>query len=442
MDSHASGWVKVGPPHRTALAVGVLFMNHPFLPWIAAGIFALAVLHTFSTKYFEHLAHSHPRHAGIWHLLGEVEVVFGLWAMVLAIAMFALAGKVHTLEYLDSRNFTEPLFVFAIMVVAGTRPILQACSVLVQQIARLASLPTAMVNYFLLLSVVPLLGSLITEPAAMTLAALMLRDSVFAARVSERLKYATLGVLFVNVSIGGTLTPFAAPPVLMVAATWQWDLNFMIVNFGWKATIAVLVNAVVVTLLMRRELLGLGEPAIAGMTVPPIMVAIHLAFLLGIVLFAHHPVVFMGLLLFFIGYAGAYAVHQDRLILREALLVAFFLAGLVVLGGQQSWWLQPLLMGLSADAVFYGATALTAITDNAALTYLASQVPGLSDEFKVAIVAGAVTGGGLTVIANAPNPACVAILKGKFDEGFVSAGKLLLAATPPTILAAMAFRLL
>ena len=417
-------------------------MNHTLLPWIAAGIFALAVLHTFSTKYFEHLAHSHPRHAGIWHLLGEVEVVFGLWAMVLAIAMFAMAGKAPTLEYLDSRNFTEPLFVFAIMVVAGTRPILQACGVLVQQIAQLAPLPTAMVNYFLLLSVVPLLGSLITEPAAMTLAALMLRDSVFSARVSERLKYATLGVLFVNVSIGGTLTPFAAPPVLMVAATWQWDLGFMIQTFGWKAAIAVLVNAVLVTFLMRRELLGLGEPAVARMTVPPIMVAIHLVFLLGIVLFAHHPVVFMGLLLFFIGYASAYAVHQDRLILREALLVAFFLAGLVVLGGQQAWWLQPLLMGLSADAVFYGATVLTAITDNAALTYLASLVPGLSDEFKVAIVAGAVTGGGLTVIANAPNPAGVAILKGKFDEGVVSPGKLLLAAIPPTIVAAMAFRLL
>jgi Na+/H+ antiporter NhaD/arsenite permease-like protein len=160
------------------------------------------------------------------------------------------------------------------------------------------------------------------------------------------------------------------------------------------------------------------------------------------VLFAHHPVVFIGLLLFFIGYASAYAAHQDRLILREALLVAFFLAGLVVLGGQQAWWLQPLLMGLSADAVFYGATLLTAFTDNAALTYLASLVPGLSADFQVAIVAGAVTGGGLTVIANAPNPAGVAILKGRFDEGAVHAGRLLWAALPPTLVAALAFRLL
>ena len=417
-------------------------MNHPILPWMAAGIFALAVLHTFSTKYFEHLAHTHPRHAGIWHLLGEVEVVFGLWALVLAISMFALAGRAPTLEYLESRNYTEPLFVFAIMVVAGSRPILQVCRQLVHQMASRTPLPTAMVHYFLLLSVVPLLGSLITEPAAMTLVALLLRDSVFSALVSERLKYATLGVLFVNVSIGGTLTHFAAPPVLMVAATWQWDLSYMLQTFGWKAAIAVCFNATLVTLIMRRELLALGKPTVARMTVPPVVVVIHLCFLLGVVLFAHHPVVFIGLLLFFIGYANAYAVHQDRLILREALLVAFFLAGLVVLGGQQSWWLQPLLMGLSADTVFYGASVLTAFTDNAALTYLASQVPGLEPEFKEAIVAGAVTGGGLTVIANAPNPAGVAILKGKFDEGVVHAGKLLLAALPPAVIAAVAFKAL
>ena len=276
----------------------------------------------------------------------------------------------------------------------------------------------------------------------MTLAALMLRDTVFSGVVSERLKYATLGVLFVNVSIGGTLTPFAAPPVLMVAATWQWDLAFMLQHFGGKATLAVLINATLLTLLMRKELSRVGQPDKVQLSVPPVLVAVHLAFLLGVVVFAHHPVVFMGLLLFFIGYATAYAAHQDRLILREALLVAFFLAGLVVLGGQQAWWLQPLLMGLSADTVFYVATGLTAITDNAALTYLASLVPGLSDEFKVAIVAGAVTGGGLTVIANAPNPAGVAILKGRFDEGAVNPGKLLLAAIPPTVIAGLAFRLL
>jgi Na+/H+ antiporter NhaD/arsenite permease-like protein len=276
----------------------------------------------------------------------------------------------------------------------------------------------------------------------MTLAALMLRDTLFAQAVSRRLQYITVGVLFVNISIGGTLTPFAAPPVLMVAATWNWDLWFMVTNFGWKAAIAVLVNAGVATLLFRRDLGHMDRSdADAGPAVPWPVVAVHLGFLLGVVLFAHYPPVFMGLFLFFMGYAAAYERHQDRLILREALLVAFFLAGLVVLGGLQQWWLQPILMGMDATAVFYGAVALTAITDNAALTYLGSLVQGLSGEFKIALVAGAVTGGGLTVIANAPNPAGVAILRGKFEDHTIHPLGLLLAALPPTLVAVLAFRL-
>lgn len=408
---------------------------------IAAVLFALAVLHTFSTKFFEHLAHTQPRHAGLWHLLGEVEVVFGFWAMVLVVCMFALSGKQETTTYLDTRNYTEPMFVFVIMVIAGTRAILQFAGALVRAVARLLPLPRGMAMYFLVLAFVPLLGSFITEPAAMTLAALMLRDTLFAQAVSRRLQYATVGVLFVNISIGGTLTPFAAPPVLMVAATWNWDLWFMMTTFGWKAALAVLVNAGVATLLFRRELGHMDRSdADAGPAVPWPVVGVHLAFLLGVVLFAHYPPVFMGLFLFFMGYAAAYERHQDRLILREALLVAFFLAGLVVLGGLQQWWLQPVLMRMDATAVFYGAVALTAITDNAALTYLGSLVQGLSEEFKIALVAGAVTGGGLTVIANAPNPAGVAILRGKFEDSTIHPLGLLLAALPPTLVAVLAFR--
>lgn len=419
-------------------------MNAPAtLQLVAAGLFAVALLHTFSTKIFERLARSQPRHAGLWHLLGEVEVVFGFWAMVLMLCMFALQGKAEATAYLDSRNFTEPLFVFAIMVVAGTRPILRACGAAVQTMARLMPLPRGMALYFLLLAFVPLLGSFITEPAAMTLAALMLRDTVLGQPVSNRLKYATLGVLFVNISIGGTLTPFAAPPVLMVASKWNWDLAFMLGTFGWKAAIAVLVNAGGAMLLFRKELVRLGAPQDPDEApVPAAVVAVHVLFLAGIVVFAHHPAVFLGLFLFFLGFTAAYQRHQSPLILREALLVAFFLGGLVVLGGQQQWWLQPLLMKMDANAVFFGATALTAITDNAALTYLGSLVEGLTDDFKVALVAGAVTGGGLTVIANAPNPAGVAILRGKFDDQAISPLGLLLSALLPTIVAMLAFRLL
>ena len=410
------------------------------IQWLAAILFGLAIVHTFSTKFFEHLAHRQPAHAGLWHLLGEVEVVFGFWALVLVVAIFAMEGKESAVAYVRTRNFTEPVFVFAIMVVAGTRPILEVAMAAVRLLAKAIPLRGSIGFYFVVISIGPLLGSFITEPAAMTLAALILSRRIFVHQVSNRLKYVTLGVLFVNISIGGTLTPFAAPPVLMVAEKWQWDIAFMLSTFGWKAAIAVFINALGATVLFRGELMALEPTQNQGklMSVPFPLVLLHFAFLVGLVIFAHYPKIVFALMLFFLGIAHAYEHYQDRLILRESLLVAFFLAGRVVLGGQQQWWLQPVLMSMNSDQVFVGATVLTAFTDNAALTYLGSLVSGLSDEFKYALVAGAVSGGGLTVIANAPNPAGIAILRDHFDEGAISPAGLLLAALCPTLIKTVA----
>lgn len=419
-------------------------MNPTTIEMIGAALFGIAVLHTFSTKYFEKLAHSSPNHAGLFHLLGEVEAVFGFWAMILIVFMFITSGSTEAVGYLDSRNYTEPLFVFAIMVIAASKPILTMAAMIVRGLANIMPMDKQVAYYFLLLSVVPLLGSFITEPAAMTLAALLLRDRFYSQNISSRMQYATLGVLFVNISIGGTLTPFAAPPVLMVAAKWGFDMQYMLTNFGYKAAIAVLFNATVVTFMFAKEVAAMKKPSDSGPKddMPFWVIGVHLFFLVMVVVFAHHPPVFMGLFLFFLGYTSAYQQYQDRLILKEGLLVAFFLAGLVVLGGMQAWWLQDILKGMSTTALFYGATALTAITDNAALTYLGSLVEGVSDEFKYALVAGAVTGGGLTVIANAPNPAGFAILKGYFEDEAINPLGLLAAALGPTIVAVIAFQFL
>jgi len=388
-----------------------------------AALFALAVVHTFATPYFERLAHRRTAHAGTWHLLGEVETVFGFWAFVLILFMALAYGWTTSTAYLDGLQFTEPMFVFVIMVIAASRPVMQFALGIVRAAARALPVTPALGRYFLSLSLVPLLGSLITEPAAMTLAALMLRDRVFSAGISNRLKYATLGVLFVNVSVGGTLTNFAAPPVLMVAAKWEWTTGFMLAMFGAKATLAVLVNAAAVTLLFRRELLARASdvPDMPAARVPAAFTLLNLLILAAVVATNHHPEAFMGLFLLFLGLSEAYRRHHDRLMLREGLMVAFFLAGLVVLGGQQKWWLQEVLSNLDETTLFYGAAALTAITDNAALTYLGALIEGTTDDYKYSLVAGAVAGGGLTVIANAPNPAGFAILKDHFDGKSISA---------------------
>ncbi len=406
---------------------------------VGAILFAIALVHTFSTKLFHSLAQRHPRHAGLFHLLGEVEVVFGFWAFVLVLAMALLAGGESAIGYVESRHYTEPLFVFVVMVIAASRPVLDAVRDLLALLARFAPVRTEVALCWLGLALVPLSGSLITEPAAMTLAALMLAPQVFRPGIPEWMKYGALGVLFVNVSIGGTLTSYAAPPVLMVAGTWGWDSAFMASTFGWRAAVAVCFNATVITLLLRPHLAP--SAVVEDVRMPWVVSSVHLALLAGVVLLAHHPVLFIGLFLLFLGYTQAYPKHQSPLILKEGLLVGFFLAGLVVLGGMQQWWLQPLVSSLEPTALFFGALALTAITDNAALTYLGSLIEGLSDHAKYMLVAGAVGGGGLTVIANAPNPAGAALLRDGFDGGSIGMGALFLGALGPTCVAAALFLL-
>ena len=414
----------------------------PTLPQIlAAALFAVALLHTFAAKQFERLAHRFPRHAGLFHLLGEVEVVFGFWAMVLVLVLAVVGGGTEALAYAESRQYAEPLFVFVVMVIAASRPVVQSVVAGTVLVARKVPVPTPMAMAWLGLAVIPLAGSFITEPAAMTIAALLLAPQVFRPGIPEPHKYFALGVLFVNVSIGGTMTSFAAPPVLMVAGTWGWTSGFMFANFGWKAVLAVLLNATIAAAVLRRSLRSSPSELDKPEPVPTIVVLLHFAFLAVVVLLAHHPVAFLAIFLMFLGFVQAYERHQDRLILREALLVAFFLAGLVALGGLQEWWLQPLVSGMSPRALFFGTTALTAITDNAALTYLGSLIEGMSDEARYSLVAGAVTGGGLTVIANAPNPAGVALLRRGFEDESIGAVGLLAGALLPTLVAMAAFTL-
>jgi hypothetical protein len=113
---------------------------------------------------------------------------------------------------------------------------------------------------------------------------------------------------------------------------------------------------------------------------------------------------------------------------------------LVVHGGLQGWWIEPVLSRLGELPLMLGATALTAFNDNAAITYLATLVPNFSDNLKIAVVSGAIAGGGLTVIANAPNPAGQSLLQ-KFFPGGIAPGGLFLAALAPTVVMLILFAL-
>ncbi len=417
-------------------------MSPTLVQSIALVIFVVAILHTFSVKFFKSLAQKFPRHHNIFDMLGEVEIVFGFWAIVLVLIIFFLLGKTETVNYLNNQSYVEPLFVFVIMVIAASKPILDFSLTCVKKISALLPVNKSLSLFLITMSFVPLLGSFITEPAAMTLAALILRDHFYSKKISNKFKYGIIGTLFVNVSIGGAMTPFAAPPILMVAAKWNWDLNFMINTFAWRTALAVFINSIILTFLFRNELTKLGESKIKTIKIPSFVLILHLILLLGVIFFVHDLIIFLGIFLIFLAVVNAFNQYQDKLIINQAFLVSLFLAGLVVLGGQQKWWLQIVLAKLTPDQIYYVATALTAVTDNAALTYLASLVDGLSDQFKYAIAAGAITGGGLTVIANAPNPAGYSILNKKFPGGIVSPLYLFLSALGPTIVAIICYKII
>jgi hypothetical protein len=358
-----------------------------------------------------------------------VEVVFGFWAAILMFFYSYLSGfNVHdkndhtiggVVYYLEHQNFTEPLFVFVIMCMVGTRPITYLAQNLILLIAKLIPLPKKMAVYMTVMIFGPLFGSLITEPGAMAVTALILVRFFYEKHKSEKFMYTTLGLLFVNVSIGGTLTNFSAPPIIMVAEKWGWDISYMLAHFGYKSALAIFVSTMAAAYILRKELSGkieITKPP-KDKSDPPLWLSIvHVVFIALLVSISHHAVVIMALFLLFVGFSGVTVKYQSPIPYKESLLVAFFLAGLVTLGSLQDWWLKPLLGSLDSMSLYFGAAGLTAFTDNAALAYLGSLV-NLSDAAKYNLLAGALTGGGLTIIANAPNPAGYSILKPYFKKG-------------------------
>lgn len=432
---------------------------------VATSLFLLAILHTFlaprllaaSHHLRERLAREsadrgeseapHSFRVEVLHFLGEVEVVFGIWVVPLVVAISIARGSRAAEAFVGGVNFTEAVFVVVIMAVASTRPVLRVAEGILGAFARLGG-GTPLAWWFSILTVGPCLGSLITEPAAMIICALLLGRRVFDLDPSTRFRYGALGLLFVNVSVGGTLSHFAAPPVLMVASRFGWGFTHMLGRFGWKAVLGIVVSTALYAVVFRAEFGALKERTAAAPAdgdegrrpIPKAVTAGHLAVLALAVFAAHTPAVVIGLFLFFLAFHQATAPYQDPMDLRAPLLVGFFLAGLVVHGALQQWWIASVLGRLDALALMGGAVVLTAFNDNAAITYLASLVPDLTAHARYAVVAGAVAGGGLTVIANAPNPAGQSVLARYFPEGVSPLG-LFLGAAVPTLLMTAAFLL-
>lgn len=431
---------------------------------IALAIFVCAICHTFVAHYFSVLSKRwRDRNArlgiepvdsfGVEFLrfMGEVEIVFGIWVIPLFIAMTYAYDWPTAVRYMDGIEYAEAMFVVVIMAMASTRPVVKLAEDCLTLVARMGGGTIAM-WWWSILTLGPLVGSLITEPGAMTISALLLGKKFYNYKPSDKFSYATLGLLFTNISVGGVFTNFAAPPVLMVSKNWHWDTPFMALHFGWKALLGILIANTIYFFLFRSEFSRMEslreeerreerESTAADNYMPAWVTLVHLGFLAWVVVHNHHPVMFIGCFLLFLGFYQATLYYQKVMELKPAILVGFFIGGLVVHGNLQGWWIEPLISKASEEMLLVIATILTSFNDNAEITFLATLIPSFDDMNKYAVVAGAVTGGGLTVIANAPNPTGQSILGKYFFQG-VSAIGLLCGALLPTIVMGLCFYLL
>lgn len=421
-------------------------------------LFICAIFHTLCVDKIHHfarameakqapkrIAHQSPRSIGVQMLyfLAEVEIVFAIWAIPLFLFMASFKGWHVALEYINTRDYTEALFIVIVLSIASTKPIIQCAQRIIHFLAQGIG-GSLSAWWFTLLTVGPLLGSFITEAGAMAISAMLLSKEFYYYRPSAKLAYATLALLFTNISVGGVLTTFASPAVLILSHAWHWTNWDMFVTFGWKAISGILIANGLYWFYFRKEFAHLNQrkrAAIGAFDAPPKdppvpfwVVTTHLIFLGLIVLSSHYPAIFFATYLFFIGMYQATKQHQCALKLARPLLVGLFIAGLVIHGGLQGWWVSRMLNDLSPLQVLGMAMGLTAFNDNAAIAYLATLIPDWNDVYQYALLTGAIAGGGLTVIANAPNPAGFVILASHFG-GSVSSFKLALAALiPATIL--------
>jgi hypothetical protein len=416
-------------------------------------IFLLAVLHTlfanFFTKWSEKIAEKAPLQkiekrrkisitflSEILRFLGEVEVVFGLWVIPLLFTIIYFYSWPSAVDYLSKRVYIEPMLVVVIMSLTATKPILVLAENGLRFITKILGGSSA-AWWLSILIAGPILGSFITEAGAMTLCALLLGKHFYVHEPSKKLAYGTLGLLFANISVGGLLTNFSAPPVLIVQRIWDWSSWFMFTHFGVKAIVGIICSTLCYFFFFRKELISIDKKNLTmseekeGDKIPFWVTAVHVTFLVWVILNSYYPPIFIGSFLMFLGFHQATLPHQFPVQLKRPLLVGLFLAGLLIHGGLQAWWIQSILGGLGNNEMMLISMALTAFNDNTAIAYLATLLPDLTTSLKYAVMSGVVVGGGLTVIANVPNPAGQVILK-KFFQDKISPLYLLLAASIPT----------
>ena len=378
--------------------------------------------------------------AHLFYFFGEVEVVYGFWCFLLFSVAASWHGVQPVLKYIASYDYNEAFFVAVALATASTYPIMRFAD---KSLSRLADLGggTPLAWWVLLLTFGPLLGALLKETVAMTILAVLLTKHFFSCRPSKSLAYATLALLFTNISVAGILTTFASSSIVMVANSWKWNTVYLLQTFGWKVVAGIVVSNGLYFWLFHKELrsLKLLKKELKGQPEVPFWVtAVHLLFLAWIALNSANPIILIPSFILFIGFYQATAPYQVFMNLREPLFVGFFLASLIVLSDMQFWWIEPVVERLDETGLYFASLLISAFTHNSSAALLYSHLPNLNEHVKVLLMSASMAAGGLTIMANGPNIVAYSLLEESFDHE-MSFTKLFIAAFLPTLIMSFSF---
>ncbi|WP_348663117.1 putative Na+/H+ antiporter [Chlamydia vaughanii] len=425
----------------------------------AAILFFCSILHTFLTPWLysqcqlcQHKKMIFPERwkkylwlSEFYRLVSRVELVFVLWAAPLFLWFLYSEGYKVTMGYFNSRNYVFSLFIVIMLILLESRPIVYFSERIFSNIAKIGR-QSPRCWWWTLMIACPLSSIFLKETGAMIIAATLLARNFYKFSPSPRFAYATMGLLFSNISIGGLTSGLSSRALFIILPSVRWGNSFILKYFCWKSIIAMLISTTIYYLIFRKEFDNFPKvvtnPSMMNERVPKWIICVHII-LVGSVIFARSiPLLMAAILIFYLGFQKFTIFYQHSIRTAKVCFVGLFYAGLVIFGELQEWWVLEIMHRMSDFGYLITSYTLSIFLDNALVNYLVHNLPVATDCFLYLVIAGCMSAGGLTIISNMPNIVGYLIIRPTFPSSSVSLGWLFLSALGPSIISLMTFWIL
>lgn len=425
----------------------------------ALACFILSIVHIFMIPVFARLYRNYQNKRiafpedwkrflwlGEWYrLMSTIELVFLLWSVPLFFWFLYTEGYKGTMAYLNTRNYTFSMFIIVMWLLLGSKPISYAVEHAFAKIANIGR-QSPKSWWLTVMFVAPLSTIFLRETGAIIIATTLLAKYFYDLSPSTRFSYATMGLLFSNVSIGGLLTTSSSRSLSMILRTLRWDNYEVMTHFGWKALLAICLSTTVYYYLFRREFhhfpRKIEHIINAGRKIPIWIICVHIAMAFAAMRFRSAPVLMGGVCIFYVFFHRLTVFYQNKIDFWKVCCLGVFFIGMSFVGGLQEWWILKLVKNSSDFGYMWAAYILSIFLDNVLVNLMMHDLPVVTDCYLYLVVAGCMSAGGLTLIANTPNIVSFATLRPFFQKPSFSFWKLFLASLFPSVLALMLFWLL